>query len=391
MMPLSTRPPLVLYVAWHPGFANGGGLALAMFEHYRRDLYVNVAGGAGVPVHYRSAPAPGGHLPIDVDLEAADASAVVLLVDANWAGDPAWVGWAVDLAARAEAAGLRARVFPVAIDGEATRIGLSEQAARWDLWSALPAEARRRRLISNLTYQFCRMLRAHLERLRRPAEPEASLLQYLTKVELFLSHSKADDAGAVIARKVRDHLHGGDGLESFFDLHDIPVGLQFDKVLLLKVKVSAVIAIQTDSFSSREWCRREVLEAKRWSVPLIVLNSMSDIDERGFPYLGNVPVVRMEPSAADRIDVVIGRLLDEVLKNFLWRCWIERVGPVPTGVAFVPRSPELISLASPSVRSATTLVYPEPPIGVEERLLFEAIAPGLRLLSMVEWMAEGTS
>ena len=383
----STRPPLVVYVAWHPANPEGPGLALGIFEHYRRALYTNVAGGAGVPVHYRSVPAPGRALPIDIDLDDADASAVVLLIDASWAGDPAWVAWGDKLADRAEKAGLRARVFPVTIDAAAAAIGLAAQAARWDLWPALSPDERRRRLISNLTYQFCRMLRSHLERLRHPAEPEASLLQYLKKVELFLSHSKGDDAGAKIARHVRDHLHAGDGLESFFDVHDIPIGLQFDKVLLLKVKVSAVIAIHTDSFSSREWCRREILEAKRWSVPLVVVNSISDVDERGFPYLGNVPVVRMDPIGADRIDVVVGRLLDEVLKDFLWRCWVERAGPAPAGVAFIPRPPELISLAGPGVGATTTLVYPEPPIGAEERQLFEAVAPGVRLASMTEWAA----
>ena len=32
--------------------------------------------------------------------------------------------------------------------------------------------------------------------------------------------------------------------------------------------------------------------------------------------MGNVPVVRLEPHGVDRIDFVIGRLLDEVLKDF---------------------------------------------------------------------------
>ncbi len=93
-----------------------------------------MAGGAGVPVHYRSVPAPGRALPIDIDLDDADASAVVLLIDASWAGDPAWVAWGDELADRAEKAGLRARVFPVTIDAAAVAIGLAAQAARWDLW-----------------------------------------------------------------------------------------------------------------------------------------------------------------------------------------------------------------------------------------------------------------
>lgn len=114
-------------------------------------------------------------------------------------------------------------------------------------------------------------------------------------MQIFLSHSKHDNNGVQIAKAIRTHLHNGHGLASFFDVHDIPAGLRFQVVLLQQVRVSAMVAIHTDSYSSREWCRREVIEAKRWNVPLVVANSISDLDERGFPYMGNVPVVRLEP------------------------------------------------------------------------------------------------
>jgi hypothetical protein len=388
-MPLPTRPFLVIYVAWHPAFADGAGLAKVLFGHYRRKLYENVTGGAGVPVVYRSAPVPGATVPIDFALDEAETSAVVMLIDDNWVGDPRWVTWGRQLMDRTDRAGLRARVFPVAISSSATAIGMAEQAVRWDKWDAGIAGTRERRLITTLTYQFCRMLRSYLERLRRPAEEEEELSQYLKKVEIFLSHSKHDPNGERIARLIRDAIFKGDGFESFFDVHDIPAGLRFNKVLLQKVKVSAVVAIHTDSYSSREWCRREIIEAKRWNVPLVVTNCLSDLDERGFPYMGNVPVVRMDPTAADRIEYVIGRLLDEVLKDFLWRCWVALVGNVETDVVFIPRPPELISLAGlvDRVDSGTTLVYPEPPIGAEEQRLFEIVAPKVRLRSMTEWLA----
>lgn len=388
-MPLPTRPFLVIYVAWHPAFADGARLAKVLFDHYRRKLYENVTGGTGVPVVYRSALVPGVTVPIDVALDEAETSAVVMLIDDQWVADPGWVAWGRQLMDRTDAAGLGARVFPVAISASATTVGMAEQAVRWDRWDAGIAGTREQRLITTLTYQFCRMLRSYLERLRHPAEEEEELNRYLKKVEIFLSHSKHDPNGERIARLIRDAIFRGDGFESFFDVHDIPAGLRFNKVLLQKVKVSAVVAIHTDSYSSREWCRREIIEAKRWNVPLVVTNCLSDLDERGFPYMGNVPVVRMDPIAADRIEYVIGRLLDEVLKDFLWRCWVALVGKVESDVVFLPRPPELISLAGlvDRVDSGTTLVYPEPPIGAEEQRLFEIVAPKVRLRSMTEWLA----
>lgn len=391
-MKSSTRPFLVIYVAWHPSFVDGPRLAKVIYKHYRRNLYENVAGGTGLPVVYRSTPTPGAAVPIGVDLDDAETSAVVMLIEDEWVADPAWVAWARGLMDRTDAAGLGARVFPVAVSAAATKIGAAEQAVRWDRWGAATPAERERRLVTNLTYQFCRMLRSYFERLRHPADEEEALERYLRKVEIFLSHSKHDDDGERIAKLIRDQLHTGDGLESFFDVHDIPAGLRFNKVILQKVKVSAVAAIHTDSYSSREWCRREIIEAKRWNVPLVVANCISDLDERGFPYMGNVPLVRMDPVAADRIDHVISLLLDEVLKDFLWRCRVELVrGAAGEGVVFLPRPPELISLAGLADRAVAdvVLVYPEPPIGAEEQRLFEVVAPRVRLRSMTEWLAGG--
>lgn len=396
-MNLSTRPFLVVYVAWHPKFAGGNDIARALYEHYHRDLYENVAGGAGLGVLYRSVPAPGSDLPLEIDFDEAETSAVILLVERRWVNDPAWLAWAHTLTERAQQSGLRAVVFPVAIDRRALEAGLTEQAIRWDQWARVKRQERVRRLVSDLSYQFCRMLRSYLERLRRPQEEEAALEQYLRKVEVFLSHSKHDAHGVRIARLIREHLFKGvgDSLATFFDVHDIPVGVPFDKVLLHKVKVSAVVAIHTDSYSSREWCRREIIEAKRWNVPLVVANCISDLDERSFPYMGNVPLVRIEPKKPDdRIGYVISRLLDEVLKDFLWRCRIElSAAAASPETVFLPRPPELISLTSlrERVPEKGMLVYPDPPLGAEEKRLFEVVAPMVRLRSITEWLSEVTT
>jgi len=388
---VSTRPFLVIYIAWHPEFAGGRAIAKHLYSHYRRELYENVAGGTGLSVVYRSDPGPGTSAPIAVDLNDAETTAIVMLFDENFVADAAYLAWARDLMEFADAAGLRAHVFPVAIHGSVIQAGIAEQSIRWDAWRRGTKEERLRRLTSDLTYQFCRMLRSYLERLRRPEEEEVGLEQYLEKVQIFLSHSKWDRHGERIAKRIRKRLFDADGLASFFDVRDIVPGVRFDETILHQVRVSAVVAIHTDSYSSREWCRREILEAKRWNVPLVVANCISVSDERGFPYMGNVPVVRMDPEKVDRIDHVVARLLDEVLKDFLWRCRVVLAKDDATpDIVFVPRPPELISLVSleDRIRSNVTLVYPDPPLGSEELRLFDAIAPKVRLKSITEWLAK---
>ncbi|MDE3749579.1 toll/interleukin-1 receptor domain-containing protein [Methylobacterium radiotolerans] len=389
-MPPSTRPFLVIYVAWHPAFAPGRSIAKGLYDHFRRELYENVAGGTGLSVLYRSEIDPHSGALRYIDLDESETTAVVPLIDARFAEDASYMAWIRELADRVDQAGLRARVFPVAIDGAFGRAGLMHQAVRWDSWRGVKQADRRRRLVSDLTYQFGRMLRAYLERLRRPHEPEEELDRYLRKVQIFLSHSKHDPDGERIARTIRDALYKGDGLSTFFDVHDIPTGVRFDDVILRQVRVSAVVAIHTDGYSSREWCRREIIEAKRWNVPLVIANCISEGDERGFPYMGNVPIVRLDPRAVDRIDHVVGRLLDEVLKDFLWRCRIELARTdAPDDAVFLPRPPELISLAGLEGRADAdvTLIYPDPPLGAEERRLFEVIAPKVQLRSLTEWLA----
>lgn len=386
----STRPFLVLYIVWHPTFAAGAEIAERVRQHFRRQLYANVSGGAGLSVMYRSALAPDAKTPLPIPLDEAETTAIVVIADPHLASDADWVTYVQQIGAATDAAGLGARLFPVTLDaGVLPNLQVDEQALRWDLW---PGDAERRggQLLTELTYEFCRMLRHYLEHLRHPDEAETALEKYLTKVRIFLSHSKHDQHGIAIAHAIRNNLHAGHGLASFFDVHDIPGGLKFHKVILQQVRTSAVVAIHTDSYSSREWCRKEIIEAKRARVPLVVANSISDVDERGFPYMGNVPLVRLELGNETRIDLVISRLMDEVLKDHLWRCQVLIAGTQEPNVVFLPRPPELISLANlPPISDAPhpLIVYPDPPLSTEEERLFSDIAPHVQLRSRSEWLA----
>jgi hypothetical protein len=387
-MPASTRPLLAVYIAFHPDFKEGGTIAELLRAHFRRDLFGSVAGGTGLSVLFRSVAPDGAAVPLQIDPAEAETTAVVMLVDPCMARDEDWRSFVRELSSQSDAVGLGMRLIPVAF--EQSVLGMTpENALRFDEYPG-DQVARRLRLVWELTFELCRMLRHYLEHLKRPADPVVELDRYLEPVRVFISHSKHDDSGEPIAKALRAHLHASHGLASFFDVYDIPAGLRFERVLLRRVAQSAVVAIHTDSYSSREWCRREIIEAKRFNVPLVVANCIGDRDERGFPYLGNVPIVRMDPVRIDRIDIVVARLLDEVLKDFLWKCRIELVGGEAADVIFIPRPPELISLASlPSEEEDPTplIVYPDPPLSREEERLFELVAPRVRLRSMTEWLA----
>ena len=382
----STHTILAVYIVWHPNYSEGSNIAELIRGHFRNGRYKNVLGDMGLSVVFRSNPAPNATTPLDIDLNEAETTAIIVLAESALAGDSAWRKYVDGLINDAEAKGLGSRIFPVTLEKAGLDFGFDVQALRWHCWEGNDKE-RRQRLIRELSYEFSRMLRHYLEHLKRLGENAESLERYLEKVQVFLSHSKYD--GGRLTLKIRDWLHQSSGLSSFFDVLDIPPGMRFPKVLLQNIKKSVVVALHTDSYSSREWCRREIIEAKRWNVPVIVVNCMRDVDERGFPYMGNVPIVRMDPSKVNRIEEVIGHLLNEVFKDFLWRCRIALTGDANSEVLFMPRHPELISLANLPTRTEVAnpmIVYPDPPLGDEEEQLFQKIAPHVRLRNLTQWL-----
>ena len=309
-METTTRPLFALYVVWHPSNVNGGKLAELLRRHCSRDRHRNIAGEPGLSVIYRSATAPRELVPLSIDWDEAATTAVVVLVDSQLTRDQDWSKYVRELSRNAKIRGLSARLFPVLIEPAGRELQLEEQALRWDRWEE-SSVVREHRLVRDLTCEFIRMLRHRLR------GPETSLTDYLENIQVFISHSKHDDAGESVARSMRDWLHNHSALSSFFDVHDIPAGLSSREVLLHQIGTSALVALHTDSYSSREWCRREVIEAKRRHVPMIVVDCLNDIDQRSFPYMGNVPIVRMGADQQDRIRMVIGCLLDEVFRTYL--------------------------------------------------------------------------
>ena len=375
-----------LYVVWHPSYREGRQIADLLRTHFSRDLYRGVGEERAISVLERSQAVPGALTPLPIHWDDSQFTAVVVLAESHLVEDREWVDCTLAIADAVRRRGLPAGFFPVTMDRRGLDLGGVQQALRWDRWDESDVDPARR-LTSDLTHEFCRMLRHSLDQFLPASGGDDAFGRYLDKIRIFISHSKHDGDGEFVGGRIRDWIHAHSPLDSFFDVHDIPPGLSFGDVLLLEIGAGALLAVHTDSYSSREWCRREVIEAKRRLVPMIVVDCMRDVDPRGMPYLGNVPVVRMDPGRTDRIETVAGCLLDEIFRTWLWLCRVGSYMMNSPGVLFTARPPELIALAAVPLGaedSAHAIVYPEPLLSADDERQLREIAPRVRVQTLTD-------
>ena len=385
MMVYATGLPFEIYVIWHPEYLEGEAIAAQLAGHFDADRFRGPVGGINAPVAFRNVNMARSDAPMDIDWDGAAATAVVVLADGSMARDVSWTRYVQKQVKQAQSRGFGSRVIPVIMDADALDVCSSIQALRWDQWTD-DREDRQQRLVRDLTQEFIRMLRYLIE-IQYPGVTD-DLGNYMRNINVFLSHSAHDIHGASVAKNIRDWLHNHSAVSSFFAPHDIPAGMSFDTVIRRSIRDSAMAVIHTDSYSSREWCRHEVLDAKRHGAPMVVIDCLQTVDERSFPYLGNVPVIRMDPTNTDTIPMVAGLLLEEVFKFYLWRHSTKFLGRSSPRVIFLDRSPELISLATlPDTSDGKTrmVVYPDPPLGASEMNLLSNAYGDIQLFSLTEW------
>lgn len=387
-MKLPVRPPFTLYLVRHPDSAESREVGSFLYHHFRFRRHREVVGLGGLSVIYR---APSQK----IDWTGAAVTAAVVLMDECMRRDPEWREYADRIMRQAASAGAQARCFPVRMQA-AERPGpaVAQQALLWHQWEG-NMEDRKQRLACDLAHEFSNLLRHRLSATDGKSNSQSPTRNYLTtRIKVFLSHSKHDQDGKALAQSMRSWLDQHSHLSSFFDTHDIPPGMPSRDVLLEEIGDSAVMVFHTDSYSSRDWCRREAIEAKRRHVPMVVANCLRDRDRHSIPYLGNTPVVRVSPDRAEgRFRALVQCLLEEVFRTYLWRCRVQGHQMSNPEVLFLSRTPELLSLASLSAalhsESGAEIVYPNAPMSVDEIRLFAEIAPRVLPLTLGEWLRRG--
>ena len=355
------QPFLAVYVVWHPGSTEATELARLMFTTFCADPHTPALRGLGIPVKFRTSKS-SEEVPDSIPFGKAMHTVVFILADDNLAAEARWSHYADGVVASALSADL---VIPVILTaaanlppGLASVQGIPRlEGVQWET-----------EVLNHALHDVCRVL-----------EPSAE------KVRVFLSHSKHDGLG--VTTEVRRYLRETAHLDEFFDAADIPDGTRFSEFLIgCAGSLPCLLAVQTDTYASREWCRLEVLEAKRRQVPIVVLTALRNREQRSFPYMGNVPVVRWNEGVS--LPVLVRELLIEVLRKRYFPKRVEalwRQRGLTSSYQVLTSPPELVT--SLMYRAETQdsqlgnlsriCVYPDPPLGTEELDLLLTMNPEL--------------
>jgi hypothetical protein len=202
-------------------------------------------------------------------------------------------------------------------------------------------------------------------------------------VRLFISHAKGDIlAEPKVFEAITSHLAVTQPVEAWVDSAKIPGGSQFAVEIAKGVSNSALLVLATRSYSSRPWCRKELLLAKRLQRPVVIVDALEGLDIRSFPYGGNVPTLRWsEDGASKAVDLI----LRETLRQAHVRLGLEKIKREQD--AILSSHPELTTVVRFS--AGTSILYPDPPLGDEE--LEEFTPLGHKLQTPLQRAAEGRS
>lgn len=192
-----------------------------------------------------------------------------------------------------------------------------------------------------------------------------------SSVNIFLSHAKADDTGRLHAEEIK-RIIDNTNMNRFFDTTEISPGFPFDSEIEKHIPNSTLLAIESDAYSSRYWCQREILTAKRLNRPIVVMNCLDDYEDRIFPAASNVPRVHVSPdtplSNREALRALSATIIETIRHCHSMRC-LEKYrseGWIDKDSELIARPPEIRQVLALKRKGKKKICYPEPPIYLDE-------------------------
>lgn len=345
--------PLAIHFIWHPSDAEQVNPIFDFIKKsFARDKDKPFSRGLNIPLFFYSSD-NSAIPPLDYPCELAKSNLVFVCTSVNTVGNPKWQRYIEDFPKMSSM-----HVVPIAMDSYGynhggTLTGLNcLRASDWSL------DNRELHAMVTIAHEVYRLGCNTLSLGERGDQ---------SSIRIFLSHAKSGETGKRHAEEIKKFIDNTN-MNRFFDANEISPGYYFDREIEKHIVGSTLIAIENDIYSSRYWCQREILIAKEYNCPIIVINCIDDSEDRIFPAASNVPSVHVSTSVPilerDILRVLASAIIESIRFHYSIQCLeaYKEAGWIEKECAVSARPPEIRQVLNFKKKGIQKICYPEPPI-----------------------------
>ena len=354
------KMPLATYVLYHSEYSEGEKAFDMIYQLLCRDTERPLTDGIDIPVYLRTGKDGDNILPVNFD--ESEKTAIIILIDEKMFCSQTWRDYLKTIEVKCNEC---IKIYGIGLCNYAFEISSKieeNQEIKLDKYS----------IEDNWVLIQTRLLESFYRQLTTPEQ----------KIKLFISHAKKDCLTE--AKQLRDYLNSSTKLNTFFDENDILDGNNFDKQIENNVVSSLLVVLNSDIYTDREWCRKELLIAKRNDIPTVIVNCVKKRVKRTFPYIGNCPMIQCSDNWSEMIVVLLKTALNQVYQKQLLQAIKSKITTIDD---CIPNNPELFSFIKIS-KDKKTILYPEPPLGKEEQSVLTDFNNEISFVTPTEAMAQ---
>ena len=356
-MSMEFTPPLAIHFTWHPSDSEKVNPLLDEIRRYfARDKDKPFSRGLNIPLFFYSS-AISEETPQHSPEDIAERNVKFVFTSRNTVGNANWVEYLEQIGSSE---------FSIAVPVALDRYGLNHQrklkganairAYEWleDNW-----------IINALVSIAHEIFRHGLVGISPEKKGKDS------SIKLFLSHAKAGGTGVIIAKAIKEYVDTTN-MNRFFDATEISPGVPFDREIERHIPGSTLVAIVSDLYSSRYWCQREVMLAKKENCPTIVVDCLEEYEDRIFPPASNIPCVHVTPNDALPEKDILRILLSAIIETIRYKhstlsiMYYQSQGWIDKNCAVLSRPLEVRQALDFAASNILKVCYPEPPVYTDE-------------------------
>lgn len=285
------KRPLAVHFIWHP---SAEGVASSTIKRLNEILFKSdlksFSRCVDIPFFYYSSEKESD-VPKKVDLQQAESNLIFAFIDEDLVCDDKWKEYVKELD----------------VEKFLIQIFLNRNVIK-----KAPLEGRNGIRYETLNYSIKKLILSMLNEIYRSIVDKDEPTADKSSLKLFLSHTKADDFAIKIVDDLRNYIMNTN-MSFFFDVWSIQPGCKVKDEIINHLREATLLAIETDTYSSRYWCQKEVILAKQMKRPLLIVNAISRAVDRVFPALSNAPCLRINPSEDELSKYKIQEILEATL------------------------------------------------------------------------------